>query len=163
MLFRSPGKVDTSLFSLADLALQNLISLPLGDKSIRLRNGGALPEWLTVAYIESLILRVDIGQHYPALAKSKLLDNALESTRRQGLYSSHLRIQLPLQALQYKISQRAGVDELGYRYVAAVLAPEAADRQVDGQTIVLRPLAFAPKNRGAGTRSEEHTSELQSQ
>lgn len=150
--FTLPGKVDTSLFSLADLALQNLISLPLGDKSIRLRNGGALPEWLTAAYIESLILRVDIGQHYPALAKSKLLDNTLESTRRQGLYSSHLRIQLPLQALQYKISQHAGVDELGYRYVAAALAPEAADRQVDGQTIVLRPLAFAPKNRSAGTQ-----------
>lgn len=150
--FTLPGKVDTTTFSLADLALQNLIGLPLGDKSIRQRNADDLPEWLTVAYIESLIRKVDVGQNYPALAKNKLLDNPLESTRRRALYSSHLRIQLPLLALQYKMSQHAGVDELGYRYVAAVLAAEATDRQVDGQAIVLRPLAFVPKNRSAATQ-----------
>lgn len=150
--FTLPGKVDTTTFSLADLALQNLIGLPLGDKSVRLRNSSTVPAWLTMAYIETLIRKVDVGQHYPALAKSKLLDNPLESSRRRALYSSHLRIQLPLQALQYKMSRHAGIDELGYRYVAAVLAPEAADRQVDGQAIVLRPLAFLPKNRSADTQ-----------
>ncbi|WP_218178760.1 dermonecrotic toxin domain-containing protein [Pseudomonas reactans] len=149
--FTLPGKFEDTTFTLAELALQNLISLPIGEKNIRLHNGNTLPAWLTVPYVETLIRRVDIGKNYPILAKSKLLDDVLESNRRKALFSSHLRIQLPLLALQYKMSEKAGLDELGYRYVVGVLAPEAADRKIDGLTIVLRPLAFVPKNRGNGS------------
>ena len=108
--FTLPGKFEDTTFTLAELALQNLISLPIGEKNIRLHNGNTLPAWLTVPYVETLIRRVDIGKNYPILAKSKLLDDVLESNRRKALFSSHLRIQLPLLALQYKMSEKAGLD-----------------------------------------------------
>jgi len=145
--FTVPGQVETTTFSLAQLALQNLIALPLGNKILRQRNGRTIPDWLTVSYVEELITRIDIGSTYPALVKSTLLGDQQESARRQQLYASHLRIQLPLLALQLKIRNEAGLDERGYRYVAAVMAREENDRQVEGQAIVIRPLAFVPKRR----------------
>lgn len=145
--FTVPGQVETSVFDLADLALQNLIALPLGNKTLREKNGRALPAWLTVTYLESLITRVNIGSAYPALIKRTLLDDATESTRRQQLYTAHLRVQLPLLALQYKIRREAGIDERGYRYVAALMETDSSKRQVEGQPIVLRQLAFMPKRR----------------
>jgi len=153
-LFTVPGQVETTTFSLADLALQNLIALPLGNKTLRLHNATKAPAWLTVAYVERLISQVDIGNRYPALVKAKLLDESLESARRQQLYRQHLQVQLPLLALQCKIHQQAGIDELGYRYVAALMETDVAKRQVQGQTIVLRPLAFAPQRRAGNTVDE---------
>jgi hypothetical protein len=144
--FTVPGQTVTTTFSLAQLALQNLIALPLGNKTLRRSNGGTIPEWLTVGYLETLITRIDIGSAYPALIKSKLLDDPIESSRREKLYTSHLRIQLPLLALHYKLNQKGGIDERGYRYVTAVMQDNAADRTVEGNTIVIRPLAFLTKN-----------------
>ena len=145
--FTVPGQVETSTFSLAELALQNLIALPLGNQSLRMQTRKALPQWLTIGYVKSLITTADIGRAYPALIRSKLIDDTTESTRRKALYTQHLRIQLPLLALQYKIRQEGGIDERGYRYVAAVMQAESADRYVDGQAIVIRHLAFVPKRR----------------
>ena len=101
-----------------------------------------LPTWMTTDYIESLITKIDIGRVYPDLVKSKLLDDPTESARREELYTSQLRIQLPMLALEGKIRGRGNIDERGYRYVAALMEPEEADRKVDGQPIVLRRLAF---------------------
>ena len=145
--FVVPGQVETTTFSLVELALQNLIAVPVGTKTVESTNGFNLPEWMTPSYFESLATAVDIGRTYPALIKEKLLDDPQESARRNTLYSQHLRIQLPMQALQAKICQEGNLDERGYRYVAAVMQEEAADRKVDGQTIVLRPLAFVPARR----------------
>lgn len=152
--FAVPGQVDITLLSLAQLALENLIALPLGDKSLRLTNGQRPPEWLSVDYLETLITRIDVGSAYPALVKHCLLDDPKELARREQLYADHLRIQLPLLALQGKIRAQAGLDEWGYRYVVAVLATLPAQRQVDGHTIVMRPLAFAPTRRTDGTQDE---------
>ncbi|WP_421555875.1 hypothetical protein [Pseudomonas kitaguniensis] len=146
-IFTVPGQVETSTFSLAELALQNLIALPIGNQSLRMQVRKALPAWLTVAYVKKLIAQVDIGTTYPALIRSKLIDDAAESARRKTLYIQHLRIQLPLLALQCKIRQEAGIDERGYRYVAAVMQADSSDRYVDGQAIVIRHLAFVPKRR----------------
>lgn len=145
--FVVPGQFDTRTFSVAELALQNLIALPTGNRALKTRNGFNLPEWLDADYFVSLVTAADIGSTYPALIKEKLQDDPQESPRRQTLYSQHLRIQLPMQALQAKINGQEGIDERGYRYVAAVLQDEASDRRVDGQTIVLRPLAFRPLRR----------------
>lgn len=145
--FVVPGQVDITTFDLADLALQNLAGLPTGDKRLLQHNGNTWPTWLTVSYIEQLITQADIGSAYPALIKSKLLDNPQESARRQALFVSHLRIQLPLLALHSKIRHEGAVDEQGYRYVAALTDAQIPNRQVDGQTIVIRPLGFVPKNR----------------
>ncbi|MGU9857857.1 hypothetical protein [Pseudomonas sp. LF245] len=145
--FVVPGQIDTTVFSLTELALQNLIALPLGIKSLRLRNPHTLPDWLTVEYLEGLISRVDIGSTYPALIQQTLLEDPQESARRRLLYAQHLRIQLPLLALQCKIRDEDGINEQGYAYVKAVMQAEPAERQVQGQVIVLRPLAFLPTRR----------------
>lgn len=145
--FVVPGQIETSVFSLVDLALQNLIALPWGSRALRPKGGQDLPDWLTIEYVKNLITQVDIGRTYPALIKTTLLDDPQVSAQRQQLYSQHLRVQLPLLALQCKIRGEAGIDERGYRYVVAVMADEVADRQVDGYPIVIRPLAFSPTRR----------------
>ena len=141
--FIVPGEVDITQRSLIDLALDNLTGLPTGQTHV-LYNGGAAPDWMTYSYLKGVIESLDIGQHYPALIKQKLLDDPAESTRREKLYTSHLRVQLPLLALQMKIQRKGGVTTRGYRYIAAAMQAEAHDRQVDGQEIVIRPLAFVP-------------------
>lgn len=152
--FVVPGKVERSSFSIVELALQNLIALPLGDKTLHSTRGKTLPDWLTVDYIEGLVRQADIGKSYPALIKSKLLEASPQVRTRQQQFSQHLRIQLPLLALQGKIRQQAGLDARGYRYVTAVMAPEPRDRVVEGQTIVMRPLAFVPQRRDSGAADE---------
>ncbi|PFG60623.1 hypothetical protein DM05_5343 [Pseudomonas poae] len=152
--FTVPGMTETTTFNLAELALHNLIAIPVGNKTLQLHNGQNLPDWLTVEYIESLISRVDIGRNYPALIKSKLLEIPREASSRKNLYIQHLRIQLPLLALQGKIQQQDGIDDRGYRYVAALMQAEASDHTVDGQTIVMRPLAFIPQRRDDATADE---------
>ena len=39
---------ERTTLSLVDLALQNLIALPLGNKSVRSTSAAALPQWMTV-------------------------------------------------------------------------------------------------------------------
>lgn len=154
--FAPPVDPERTTLSLVDLALQNLIALPLGNKSVRSTSTATLPTWLTVSYLEALIVSVNIGQTYPALIKSKLQDDPLESLRRQNLFTARLRVELPLLALQQKIRALGGVDELGYRYVAAVVQILDANRRVDDQEIVIRPLAFSPAWR-LGTAIDEVT------
>lgn len=141
--FVLPGASDITRRSLIDLALENLTGLPTGTTSV-LYNGGKSPTWLTYTYLKDLIETLDIGEHYPALIKRTLLDDPAESKSRQTLYTSHLRVQLPLLALQWKIQRLHGIDERGYRYVAAAVQAEAHERQVEGQEIVFRRLAFVP-------------------
>jgi hypothetical protein len=143
--FVVPGKIETTRFSLVELALQNLIAVPVGDKIVRSLDGKELPDWMTVAFIENVITTIDIGRTYPQWVKSKLLDDPLESKRREHLYTSQLRIQLPMLALESQLRGQGGIDERGYCYVAALMKPDEADRKVDGQPIVLRQLAFVPE------------------
>ncbi|KRP47415.1 hypothetical protein SAMN04490190_4062 [Pseudomonas libanensis] len=143
--FVIPGAVDITRRSLIDLALENLTGLPTGNTTVHY-NGkdNGVPAWLTYRYLKDVIEDIDIGQYYPALVKQKLLDDPLQSSHRQQLYTSHLQVQLPLLALQMKIRKQGGIDELGYRYVAAVMHADEHERQVDGQPIVIRNLAFVP-------------------
>ncbi|MGX1172064.1 dermonecrotic toxin domain-containing protein [Pseudomonas sp. R151218B TE3479] len=143
--FVVPGKIETTRFSLVELALQNLIALPLGDKVVKFVDDTELPDWMTVEYVENLITQVDIGRVYPELIKHKLLDDPAESSRREKLYTAQLRIQLPMLALECKIRGVGHLDDRGYRYVAALMQLEEANRKVDGKTIVLRKLAFVPE------------------
>lgn len=142
-----PGQTQTQTFTLTELALENLIALPLGNKVVIYRNGTVTPIWMTAQYLEKLITQVDIGKHYPALIKSKLLEDPAQSLRRQKLYTEQLRLQLPLLALQYKIRGLHGLTEQGYRYVCAVMNTETEKQRVDGYPVVIRPLALYPKRR----------------
>lgn len=148
--FAVVGQKEVTVLSVVELALQNLVGLPLGSETVIRRGRHPLPDWLDSIYLKSLIDRIDIGNDYPALIKEKLLDDPKGSTRRQSLYAQHLRIQLPLLALQCKIRDEGGINEQGYAYVKAVMQAEPADRQVQGQTIVMRPLAFVPTHRLSG-------------
>ncbi|KRP62975.1 dermonecrotic toxin domain-containing protein [Pseudomonas trivialis] len=142
-----PGATQTETFNLVELALQNLAELPLGDKTLSYRNASATPAWMTVAYLEQLITQADIGRHYPEQVNTRLLKDPAQSQRRRRLYTEQLRLQLPLLALQYKIRQTFDLDELGYRYVCAVMLEDAAQRRVDGYAVVIRPLALRPTRR----------------
>lgn len=143
--FVVPFQLDTTRFNLVELALQNLIAVPSGNKTIRAIDGTELPSWMTVAYVENLITKIDIGRVYPELIKHKLLDDPAESTLRESLYISQLRIQLPMIALEGKLRGQGDIDDRGCRYVAALMEPLETDRKVDGQPIVLRKLAFVPE------------------
>lgn len=141
--FAVPGQVDTTRRNLIDLALENLTGLPTGDTTVQY-NGGPAPQWLTYSYLKNLIDSLDIGEHYPALIQRTLLEDPVQSRARRQLYTHQLRVQLPLLALQWKIQQLNGLDQLGHRYVAAAMHTDAHERHVDGQEIVIRQLAFIP-------------------
>lgn len=148
-LFTAPGLTSTVTFSLEELALQNLIALPLGNKVAQYKDGRSLPTWMSVTYLQDLITQANIGEQYPKLVKTTLLDDPAQSQLRQTLYTDQLRLQLPLLGLQYKIRQQFGVDEQGYRYVCAAMARDPNQRRVDGYTVVIRPLTFIPTRRAS--------------
>ncbi|AZE58326.1 hypothetical protein C4K03_6219 [Pseudomonas synxantha] len=143
--FVVPGTVDITRRSLIDLALENLTGLPTGNATVHYNGtNSGVPAWLTYRFLKDVIEDIDIGQNYPALIKQKLLDDPLQSGHRQQIYTGHLQVQLPLLALQMKIRNQNGIDELGYRYIAAVMRTDEHERNVDGQPIVIRRLAFIP-------------------
>ncbi|MGY2252160.1 dermonecrotic toxin domain-containing protein [Pseudomonas reactans] len=145
-----PGNTQTQTFTLAELALENLIALPLGNKVVSAENGSVVSDWMTPAYLEQLIDQANVGKQYPALVKRTLLDNPTESSRRQTLYTNQLRVQLPLLALQYKVRQVYGLTEQGYRYVCAAMSADSTEHVVDGTPIVIRKLSLLPKRRLIG-------------
>ncbi|NWD21873.1 hypothetical protein HX864_01245 [Pseudomonas yamanorum] len=146
-LFTAPGLTSTATFTLTELALENLIALPLGNRRAHHQNGRVLPDWMDAAYLQDLITEVNIGEQYPKLIKDTLLQDTPQSQLRQTLYVDQLRLQLPLLALQYKMRNQYGVDEQGYRYLCAAMEIDPNQRRVGGQPIVIRPLAFIPTRR----------------
>lgn len=140
--FVLPFNSDNQTLSLSELTLQNLEGLPLGNKTVRYRDGSALPDWVTVAYVEKLVSTVNIGKTYPAYLKKLLVDDNVQAAALQKLYVRQLPIELPMLALQHKIRGEAGIDEQGYRYLLAALGDSAEGRLVDGQEIIISPLAF---------------------
>lgn len=147
--FVLPGNTQTQTLSLIDLALQNLAGQPLGNKTAHYKDGGVLPEWMTVSYLEQLVSSVDIGKTYPAHLQNLLVDDSEQAATLQTLYTSQLSIELPLLALQHKIQGKAGITEAGYRYVVAALANTGDERHVDHNEIVIRPLAFLAHRSGS--------------
>lgn len=139
---QATGTSETLILSLAELALENLIAEPLGDKELYFLGAQSVPHWLTTAYVEELVTTLNVGKTYPARIKDRLIDDPVKSAYLEDLYSRHLRVQLPLLALQNKIRGEGGIDEQGYRYVVAVMSTDGESRRVDDQEIVIRPLSF---------------------
>lgn len=152
--FVPPEHEATLTLSLVELALQNLVALPLGNQSVRYRDNTSVPQWMTPTYLEALVTAVNVGETYPAMLQDRLVDDTAQASRLQQLYCRQLPIELPLLALQQKIRGEAGIDEQGYRYVAAALAAEPVDRRVDDQDIVIRPLAFITGDHSTGVADE---------
>lgn len=142
------GIIDHVRMSLTELAVKNLAGKPKGTLTLSSKSGGALPPWLTDDYVlgsSGLIQRVDIGTAYPQTIKDLLLSDSVDARRREQLFTRELKVQLPRMALEFAIRQQYGVTTLGYRYVNALMGEAPIDRIVDGQEIVLRPLALCRK------------------
>lgn len=138
--------------TLSELAIRNLSAMPTRNMTVTDNSGKAVPDWLNADYIlgvpglfsstEGLVSRVNIGERYPQRIRALLLDDASEAARRAGLFGQTLKVQLPLQALEQAIRGEHGLNAQGYRCIEAVLHTQAPERVVDGQDIVIRPLAF---------------------
>lgn len=131
--FSVVGDVDKVTLSLVDFALGNLASLPHGHVALVSDDHQPLPGWLTADYVTSLVTRADVGQHYPALIRRLLVDEADEAARRRALFRDQLREQLPLKALEQQIRGQGDMTREGYLLVLGL---------VDDSGPVLRPLAF---------------------
>lgn len=146
------GIVEHVRMSLTELALKNLAGKPSGTLKLSSSTTTPLPGWLNEDYLlgsSGLIQRVDIGTTYPDALKELLLSDTADAQRRESLFTRELKVHLPMQALEYKIRQQHGMTVTGYRYVKALMAQMPADRVVDGQEIVLRPLALCRKTGAA--------------
>lgn len=127
--------------SLTQLALFNLSGRPRGRMLIEPLAGRTLPAWVSTATIEALITEADVGRRYTERVQRLLRTDRSESQRRQRLFTEQLRVQLPLQALELRIRQQQGVNESGYRMVAA-FARDGSQAQVDRKLLKLSRLAF---------------------
>ena len=146
------GITEHVYMSLTELALKNLAGKPKGTLTLTSKNALPLPNWLNENYLlgsKGLIQRVDIGTTYPQKIKDVLLSDTADARRREALFTRELKVHLPMQALEYKIRQLNGVTVVGYRYVKALMSESPLDRVVDGQEIVLRPLALCRKTGAA--------------
>ncbi|WP_438869476.1 hypothetical protein [Pseudomonas sp. L1(2025)] len=149
------GIVGHVRMSLTELAVKNLAGKPSGTLKILAKGSQALPAWLDETYLlgaSGLIQRVDIGSAYPQKIKDTLLSDTADARRREALFSRELKVKLPMQALEYKIRRQHGVSIAGYHCVKALMGETPLDRFVDGQEIVLRPLALCRK---AGATPDE--------
>lgn len=139
------GYIERVVLSLTELAIKNLAGKPKGRMSIRHTGGQLIQDWTTEAYLLDLVSRVDIGKHYPELIRNALLAETPEARERGRLFGLELAVNLPLLALEYSLKAEHGFTRQGYRYVEALMHNSAAERFVDHQDIVLRPLAFQRK------------------
>ncbi|MGY2377536.1 dermonecrotic toxin domain-containing protein [Pseudomonas sp. SDO524_S393] len=139
------GIIEHRRMSLTELAIKNLAGKPSGTVRIYSSGDQALPDWLTQDYLlgsSGLIQRVDIGTTYPHTIREHLLSDSADARRRELLFTRELRVRLPMQALEFKIKRLYGMTTMGYRFVKALLDESPQDRTVNGQEIVLRPLAL---------------------
>lgn len=146
------GIIEHVRMSLTELALKNLAGKPEGTLKLSSKSVATLPGWLDEDYLlgsRGLIQRVDIGSAYPQKIKELLLSDSADARQRETLFTRELKVQLPRQALEYAIRQQYGVTITGYRYVKALMGESPADRIVDGQEVVLRPLALCRKTGAA--------------
>ncbi|NWC10425.1 hypothetical protein HX776_16570 [Pseudomonas agarici] len=139
------GSIEKVRMTLTEFALENLGCFHHSKIRLSVRHCTAeavVPAWLTPDYIRHLVSAVDIGKTYLDELRAKLIDDADEARRREKLFTEQLRVQLPMAALELKIRAQAGFSEAGWRLIEAIVKPSPAQRQVDGQKVVLRPLGF---------------------
>jgi hypothetical protein len=139
------GYIERLTMTLTDLALKNLSGKPRGTMTIRHTGGQLIEDWTTADYLLDLVSRVDIGKAYPQLISDLLLTDTQQSSDRQRLFGDELKVMLPLTALELAVKGDRGFTPLGYRFITALVQPTRAERIVDEDEIVIRPLAFRRK------------------
>ncbi|ASV39140.1 hypothetical protein CI807_24015 [Pseudomonas sp. NS1(2017)] len=136
------GYIEPVVMSLVDLALQNLSGRPKGALTLGHRTGRAIETWLTPAYVLELVQRVNIGRNYPAYLRRELTSDTEAARKRQQLFQQLRPVHLKTQALECLFKGEAGLTFRGFRCVSALVNTNPLDRQVDGDEIVIRSLAF---------------------
>ena len=139
------GYIEKVSMSLVELALKNLSGKPKGSMTIKDRNNREIEAWLTADYILELIQRVDIGLNYPNYLRQELMSDTEAAQKRQRLFQQQRPVHLKTQTLEQKLKGEAGLTSRGVQYMNAVLSPDPMERQVEGNAIVIRPLAFLRK------------------
>jgi hypothetical protein len=139
------GYIHLSKMSLTQLAINNLASRPNGRMTVRHTTGQEVEDWVTESYLLGLVSRVNVGKQYPELIQTQLLGDTPQARERQRLFGLELAVHLPMLALEQAIKAEQGFTRQGYRYVEALMHSTKAERFVDEQEIVLRPLAFQRK------------------
>ena len=135
--------LEDHVISLVDLALYNLSGRPQGRLLIQPKAGVTLPAWVDETSIQALVTRTDAAGGYLALLKEKLLQDPVESTRRQGLFASQLQCQLPMLALENSIRGLCGFTRLGWKYVAGVMEV-AGNAEIEGISVGIQALGILP-------------------
>ncbi|MFN3357877.1 MAG: hypothetical protein ACK418_17975 [Pseudomonas sp.] len=139
-VFVLPNPLDRHTQTLGEYALSNS---PAYMASIHFTHGQSVPDWLTPQYLTGIAEQVNIGEAYPRLIKSKLLDDPVQAPLQKQMYQRQLRSLLPLLALECKVRQLGDVDEQGYGYINKLLHPSQDSRR----PIVVRPLTLYPQHR----------------
>lgn len=139
------GYVEPVPMSLVDLALKNLSGRPKGRMTLNHRQDLEIETWLTPDYLLQLVQHVDIGKNYPYYLREELMSDTEAAQKRQQLFQQQRPVHLKTQALEHTIKGEAGFTPRGFRCVNALLAPAPLERRVDGDEIVIRPLAFVRK------------------
>ncbi|WP_124414588.1 dermonecrotic toxin domain-containing protein [Pseudomonas sp. R4-35-07] len=139
------GYIEKVTMSLVDLALKNLSGKPRGRMTLRNTAGLEIETWLTTAYVDELIQRVNVGLNYPAYIQQQLLSDTPEAEKRKRMFCGQRPVALKMQALEHKIKGEAGLTPRGLRCVRAVVGTHRTERWVDADEIVMRTLAFQRK------------------
>ncbi|WP_434702257.1 hypothetical protein J3P85_15255 [Pseudomonas sp. Z1-12] len=142
------GISEQRTMSLTRLAIDNLVARPSGHFKLTHRQGLPLPAWLTADFItrkNGLIEQVDIGTAYPRYLQQELLGDSSQAREHQRMFADQVPAQLPLEALQQMLTRKDGVTRQGLRFIEAVFQADAEGRNVGGQPVVMRHLAFLHK------------------
>ncbi|WP_457970349.1 hypothetical protein M1D68_11085 [Pseudomonas sp. R4-84] len=142
------GISERRTMSLTRLAINNLVARPSGHLQLAHRQGLSLPAWLTTDFItrkNGLIEQVDIGTTYPRYLQQELLGDSSQAREQQKIFAEQVPAQLPLEALRQMLTEKNGMTRQGLRLIEAVFQPDTEGRQVDGQPVVMRHLAFLRK------------------
>lgn len=138
--FTLPNPYDHHVETLAEFALEN--DAPY-LATLSFEKGTQVPAWLTAAYLTRMASKVDVGNAYPALINSLLINDKNTSRRQADFYRDQLRWLLPLKALEAKIKKEAGIDERGYQFICTWL--NAAPGPLN--PIAIYPLTLTPQHR----------------
>lgn len=139
------GYLESVHLSLTELALKNLSGKPKGQMSVAYRDGQPVEAWLTPSFVEQLVQQVNIGETYPQYLRERLMGDSAQAQRREQLFCQQRPFQLATLALEHMIRGEHGLTRRGYQYMSAVVNTSRAQRRVDAEEIVMRPLAFVRK------------------
>lgn len=146
----SDVRTESVSLGYAAMALRNLGAFPRSTVTQVHYLGQAAPPWMTYEVLRTAVSDADIGKHYPELLRQKLQDDGPERARQQMLFTDYLRALLPMLALEMRLRQR--LTETACLYLTAVVTQDSDTHPVQGETIVLRPLALVAHPGAVGHR-----------